>query len=522
MKKIVCLLLALGMICLSGCSFFAQELPEEPTVDDEKPGTADNIEKEDSKEDSAEPSDPIVPDEPEEPDNSEEPNDPTEPTDPTEPEESVSDYITALIGTEYCADADFLNFAINIDKRVAKRTVYVSADGEGNGSYDDPMSLYDAMDKAKAGDTIYLRGGEYILTEAIWLNISGTKDDYIVIKSYPGERAVLTTTPENIDKYDENGEYIFFGIESKCSYIVFENLEIKGATDKAVAAFACYDGGQNHLIFKNNVIHDLNTTTTKGECNAFLFMGEKKNSINNILLIGNSCYDLTLGYSEAVSFAGNCEYCYVIDNKVYDNTNIGIDFYGNAGYCSTESLDQARYCVAAYNEVYNCNSPYADCAGIYVDGGRNCLIEKNYVYGCQYGIEIGSEEKNDKYPVTDIIVRNNVLESNSVCAVRVGGYDKKSSGTVMNCLFENNSFVSNLGDYDIIISKVDSIKFEGNLFLGSKGYIETEFDTSYIKNLSFHNNCFNGKEIYIELFGKELGIDALNSSYGSGNKLGEI
>ena len=516
MKKIVCLLLTLGMICLSGCSYFVQELPEEPTVNDEKPGVADNIEKEDSKEDFTEPSDPIVPDEPEEPDNSE------EPTDPIEPEESVSDYITALIGTEYCSDADFLNFAINLDKRVAKRTVYVSPDGEGNGSYDDPMSLYDAMDKAKAGDTIYLRDGEYILTEAIWLNISGTKDDYIVIKSYPGERAVLTTTPENIDKYDENGEYIFFGIESKCSYIVFEDLEIKGATDKAVAAFACYDGGQNHLIFKNNVIHDLNTTTTKGECNAFLFMGEKKNSINNVLLIGNSCYDLTLGYSEAVSFAGNCEYCYVIDNKVYDNTNIGIDFYGNAGYCSTESLDQARYCVAAYNEVYNCNSPYADCAGIYVDGGRNCLIEKNYVYGCQYGIEIGSEEKNDKYPVTDIIVRNNVLESNSVCAVRVGGYDKKSSGTVMNCLFENNSFISNLGDYDIIISKVDSIRFEGNLFLGSKGYIETEFDTGYIKNLSFHNNCFSGKKGYIELFGKEYSVDALNDSYGSGNKLGEI
>ena len=92
----------------------------------------------------------------------------------------------------------------------------------------------------------------------------------------------------------------------------------------------------------------------------------------------------------------------------------------------------------------------------------------------------------------------------------------------MNCLFENNSFISNLGDYDIIISKVDSIRFEGNLFLGSKGYIETEFDTGYIKNLSFHNNCFSGKKGYIELFGKEYSVDALNDSYGSGNKLGEI
>ena len=87
---------------------------------------------------------------------------------------------------------------------------------------------------------------------------------------------------------------------------------------------------------------------------------------------------MTLGYSEAISFAGNCEYCYVIGNEVFDNTNIGIDFYGNAGYCSVEALDQARFCVASYNRVYNCNSVYADCGGIYVDGGRNCLIEGNF------------------------------------------------------------------------------------------------------------------------------------------------
>ena len=535
MKKLVCFLMIIGMIVLNGCSYFVSDGSENPVVNDEKTGTADSVDKDDEVE-AIEPDEPNKPDEtvvPEEPEESESPDVPDEPNEPVEPEvpdtpaepeepekteESLNDYVTSLIGSTYCSDADFLNFAVNLDKRVAKRTLYVANNGDGEGSYDDPMSIYDAMDNAKAGDTIYLRGGEYIFEEAIWLDVKGTKDNYIVIKSYPGERAVLTTTPENVSKYSENGEYIFFGIESGCSYIVFENLEIKGATSKAVAAFACYDGGQNHLIFKNNIIHDLNTTTTKGECNAFLFMGEKRNSINNILLIGNSCYDLTLGYSEAVSFAGNCEYCYVIGNMVYDNTNIGIDFYGNAGYCSTESLDQARYCVAAYNEVYNCNSPYADCAGIYVDGGRNCLIEKNHVWGCQYGIEIGSEEKNDRYPVTDIIVRSNVLEGNSVCAVRVGGYDKKSSGTVMNCLFAFNSFIDNLGDYDIIISKVDGIKFESNLFSGSRGYVETEFDTSYIKNISFFDNCFVGRESFVELFNKELSMDELNGSYGSGNR----
>ena len=429
---------------------------------------------------------------------------------------TLDEYIKSLIDSEYCSDEAFLSFVAEMDDRTVGNIIYASPEGEGEGEIDDPASIYDAIDMAKPGDTVYLRGGEYISTEAIWLSNSGRADAYITIKSYPGENAVITTTPENIDKYDDGGEYLFFAFDEGTSYIIFEDLEIRSATHKYVGAFVCYDGGQNHLIFKNIKIHDLHTTKTKYDANAFLFMGEKKNPISNVMLIGNECYDLTLGYSEAISFAGNCEYCYVIDNRVYDVTNIGIDFYGNAGYCSDESLDQTRYCVAAYNIVYNCNSPYADCAGIYVDGGRNCLIEGNLVYNCQYGIEIGSEEKNDKYPVTDITVRNNILRENSVCAMRIGGYDTKTSGTVLNCCVYNNSFADN-GGSNIIISKVDNIIFANNIFVSDKLYIETEFGESYINNLKFYNNCFNREGNNLALYGDEINIAGLNSLFGADN-----
>lgn len=429
----------------------------------------------------------------------------------------IADYIVGLVGTEYANDADFLNFVANMDGRTVGKTIYASPDGDGEGTIDDPAPIEDAIDMAKAGDTVYLRGGEYIFKEAIWLDKKGKADAYITIKSYPGEKAKLTTTPENVSKYDENGEYLFFGFDEGCSYVIFEDLEIYGATDKYVAAFACYDGGQNHLIFKNIDIHDLRTSKTEYGCNAFLFMGEKKNPINNIMLINNTCHDLTLGYSEAVSFAGNCEYCYVIDNEVYNCTNIGIDFYGNAKYCSVESLDQARYCVAAFNTVYNCNSPYADCAGIYVDGGRNCLIEGNIVSNCQYGLEIGSEELNEKYPVTDIVVRNNILISNTVCTIRIGGYDTKTSGTVKNSVFYNNTFINNTGDSDIIISKVDGIVIANNIFISNIPYVETEFSSTYIKNLEFYNNCFNRSGNNISVYDNEMTVNELNNLYGKDN-----
>lgn len=429
----------------------------------------------------------------------------------------IATYITSLIGSEYVNDAAFMNFVATMDNRAVGKIIYASPNGDGGGTIDDPAPLEDAIDMAKAGDTVYLRGGEYIFKEAIWIDKKGNANAYITIKSYPGEKARLTTTPENVSKYDENGEYLFFGFDEGSSYIIFEDLEIYGATDKYVAAFACYDGGQNHLIFKNIDIHDLKTTKTEYGCNAFLFMGEKKSPINNIMLINNTCHDLTLGYSEAVSFAGNCEYCYVIDNEVYNCTNIGIDFYGNAEYCSVESLDQARYCVAAYNTVYNCNSPYADCAGIYVDGGRNCLVEGNIISACQYGIEIGSEELNEKYPVTDIVVRNNILMENTVCTIRIGGYDTKTSGTVKNSVFYNNTFINNTGDSDIIISKVDNIVIANNIFISNISYVETEFSSTYIKNLKFYNNCFNRNGDNFSIYDDDITVDELNNLYGKDN-----
>lgn len=429
---------------------------------------------------------------------------------------TLNEYIKDLSDSEYCGDADFLYFVASMDERAVGNIIYAAPNGSGDGDIKDPASIEDAIDMANPGDTIYLRGGEYVFKEAIWLSSGGKAGAYITIKSYPGESAKLTTTPENMNKYDDNGEYLFFAFDAGVSYVIFEDLEIYGATYKYVAAFACYDGGQNHLIFKNIKIHDIGTSKTEYGCNAFLFLGEKKEPINNIMLIDNECYNLTLGYSEAISFAGNCEYCYVVGNRVYDCTNIGVDFYGNAEYCSVESLDQARYCVAAYNTVYNCSSPYADCAGIYVDGGKNCLIEGNYVYGCQYGIEIGSEELKERYPVTDIIVRNNLLKENSVCAMRIGGYDTKTSGTVKNTYVYNNSFVDNRGN-NIIISKADKIVFANNIFISNNTYVETEFSESYIKNLEFYNNRFDREGDTFALYGNDIDISKLNARYGGDN-----
>ena len=124
---------------------------------------------------------------------------------------------------------------------------------------------------------------------------------------------------------------------------------------------------------------------------------------------------------------------------------------------------------------------------------------------------------NENYPVTDIVVKNNILAENTVCTIRIGGYDTKSSGTVKNSVFYNNTFINNSGDSDIIISKVDGIVFANNIFISDIPYVDTEFSQSYIKNLSFYNNCFNNNGKHISMYDNEITVDELNNLYGKEN-----
>ena len=94
---------------------------------------------------------------------------PDQPNSPNDGQDAITtnDYLKNLIGTEYVNDADFINFVATMDQRTVGKVIYASNNGQGEGAIDDPASLEDAIDMAKAGDTVYLRGGEYIFKEAI-------------------------------------------------------------------------------------------------------------------------------------------------------------------------------------------------------------------------------------------------------------------------------------------------------------------------------------------------------------------
>ena len=94
------------------------------------------------------------------------------------------------------------------------------------------------------------------------------------------------------------------------------------------------------------------------------------------------------------------------------------------------------------NTVLRANSSYGGgyAAGIYVDGGRDIVIENNVVAECDLGIEIGAE--NAAITTENVTVRNNVVSRNEKAGIVFGGYDE-AVGRVESCMFLGNTLWEN-------------------------------------------------------------------------------
>jgi hypothetical protein len=144
-----------------------------------------------------------------------------------------------------------------------------------------------------------------------------------------------------------------------------------------------------------------------------------------------------------------------------------------------------------YNYVEKSVSPYASCAGLYIDGSRDIYVSENTIVDSQYGIEIGSEEKNDDYPVTNIFVHNNVLKGNTETAIRIGGFEEEETGVVQNCNITENTISGS--HTAVIVSKAKDINIVGNEMLDAdKYFVDIEFSSTYAKRINIENNVFSG------------------------------
>src|SRR5258705_2993480 len=263
---------------------------------------------------------------------------------------------------------------------------------------------------AQPGDTVTVRAGIY--NEAVSFGRSGSAAAYITLHGEPG--AILDGT-------GMSGQGI---IISNRNYIRVTGMTVRSFLGAGTPMGVSVEGSSSFIELRNILIH--NIESPNGNAHGIAFYGSAATPMTNIVVEGNESRNCRLGQSEALVLNGNVDGFIVARNIVHDNDNIGIDFIGFEG-TGPLGQDQARNGVCVDNVVYNISSATnptyggdRSADGIYVDGGRDIVIERNKIDNFDIGIEVASEHLGKT--TSNITVRNNFISRGYQGNILMGGY----------------------------------------------------------------------------------------------------
>jgi len=368
---------------------------------------------------------------------------------------------------------------------------YVSPSGNNasTGSVGAPwQTLQYAVDQLQPGDILHVGAGSY--NEKITLHVSGTATDRIEITGgFPN--AI-------IDGTGLTSQNALIAISNQ-SYITINGLELQDNVMNDAQGILV-EGNCQGITLSNNYIHDIHFSANPNDpadatTNAqpiIVFGSDPTQAISDLLIQSNQVLNCRLGYSEGVAVNGNVDGFIVQYNGVHSLTNIGIVAIGHEGTCADPLLDQARNGIISGNTVYNCNSPYAACGGIYIDGAKAITVDRNSCYGNDYGIEVGCEHPGKT--ASEIMVRNNIVRLNAVTGIAFGGYDyPANSGSVVNSYVYNNTLYKNDtiqdGNGEVTLSYAENCFFENNVFY-TNNQLRAVTVTDTVVGLHFNYNLY--------------------------------
>lgn len=331
----------------------------------------------------------------------------------------------------------------------ASGTFYISNTGSdaNDGSINNPWKTFTfAASEVGPGDTIIARGGIY--EEIFSINESGKDNQPITFKNYSGEVAHLKF-PSNHPTSDVF-PLIRIGNVSNIVIDGFTISEITTNTKNLEPIGILVTGHGKNITLKNLKIHDIRHNHMEGNALGILVQGTDALGLKNINVLNNEISNLATGFSESLAINGNVDGFLISGNNIHDNNNIGIDIIGHENTCTScpLELNRARNGIVRENSVLNSSSATnpsykgkLGAVGIYVDGGKDIIIELNRLEGNDWGIELSSE-KIGSFFSNNIIVRSNIIYNNKLSGLVFGGYEDVRGGCV-DCYIVNNTFYNN-------------------------------------------------------------------------------
>jgi len=348
------------------------------------------------------------------------------------------------------------------------KTIVVAKSG---GAY---STIQAGLNAARPGDTVEVRPGTY--NERVTFPRSGTAGKPITLRGEPG--AIVDGTGL-FDRLTGICGLVF--IENR-SYVKVIGLTVENAVKSSSKIFQAgiwVRGAGSFIEVRDNRVSNIVNSTAQSGCHGIAVYGtDGTTPLSRVTVDGNEVTRCKTGWSESMVLNGNVEDFVVSHNRVHDNDNIGIDFIGFEGECPTPALDQARNGVCTDNVVSGITS-YGNPAygkdrsadGLYVDGGRDIVIERNRVDHCDIGIELASEHQGKS--TAGITVRNNFVSRSYQGNLEMGGY-AADKGNAVDCGLVNNTTYEGKGGEIVVQNNCRRITIKNNILVrtdASVGYL---------------------------------------------------
>lgn len=341
-----------------------------------------------------------------------------------------------------------LHLAMVFPSRGAEFHVAPTGNDAHTGSATSPWrTLARATAAASPGDTILIHAGTY--AERLVPPASGTAGARITYKAVPGAPVTLDgsgmSPPPGRSGLVEIRDRSFVRIEG----LVLRDYRIS-QRHHVPCGILVEGGGEGIELVGNRVEGVANLAPPPGrDAHGIAVYGTSATANSGLLIRGNRLSNLTLGSSEAMVLNGNVTGFRVLGNTVEDCDNIGIDAIGFENTGAPPDTNRARDGWISGNTVRRCSSAgnpsyppgSLSAGGIYIDGGKDIIIERNHVHHCDIGIEVASEHAGRI--VSGIIVRSNLVRENTVTGLFIGGYDESATGDVEACAVLHNTFHNN-------------------------------------------------------------------------------
>jgi len=333
---------------------------------------------------------------------------------------------------------------------------------------------------AQAGDRVTVRAGIY--NEAVTFGRSGSAAaGFITLQGDLG--AILDGT-------GKSGAGIT--ILNK-NYIRVIGMTVRNFRSGNTPIGISVEGSSSSIELRNNLVHNIENPT--GNAHGIAFYGTAATPMTGIVVEGNEIRNCRLGQSEALVLNGNVNGFSVARNIVHDNDNIGIDFIGFEG-TGPVGQDQARNGTCVDNVVYNISSASnptyggeRSADGVYVDGGRDIVIERNKIDTCDIGVEVASEHGGKT--TSNITVRNNFISRSYQGNVLMGGY-ASSRGNASNVVVVHNTTYQGTFGEIVLQYNCDAITIKNNILCAKSGQSYISNDGGNNTNVRVENNIYFG------------------------------